>query len=77
MDGTRKYHADWCNPVKKKVHRWNALTDKWIIVQNLTISKYQFTNKMTLQKEDQSVDASVLSGRGNKTIMRDKVWSRH
>ena len=47
----------------------------WIIVQNLTIPKYQFTNKMMLQKEDQSVDASVLSERGNKIIMRDKVWS--
>ena len=61
----------------KNVHTWNALTDKWIIVHNLTIPKYQFTNKMTLQKEDQSVDASVLSGRGNKIIMRDKVWSTH
>jgi hypothetical protein len=33
-----------------------ALTDKWILAQNLGISKVQFTNHMKLKKEDKSAD---------------------
>ena len=31
---------------------------------------------MFQEKEEQSMNASVLSRRGNKILMRDKVWSR-
>jgi hypothetical protein len=36
MDGTRKYHPDWGNPVTKE-HIWHVLTDKWILGKNLGI----------------------------------------
>ena len=55
MNGTRKYHPEWGNPVTKE-HTWNALTDKWILAQKLQISKIQLTDYMKLKKkEDQSV----------------------
>jgi hypothetical protein len=45
----------------------HALTDKWILIQKLGIPKTQFTDHMKLrQKEDQSVDTSILFRRGNK-----------
>jgi hypothetical protein len=34
MDGTRKYHSEWGNPVTK-VHTWYSLTDKWILAPKL------------------------------------------
>jgi hypothetical protein len=30
MDGTRKCHPEWGNPITKE-HRWYTLTDKWIL----------------------------------------------
>jgi hypothetical protein len=69
MDGTRKYHPDLGNPITKE-HTWYALTDKWILAQNLRIPKILFTNHMKLKKkEDQSVDTSILLRRGNKIPM--------
>jgi hypothetical protein len=43
-------------------------TDKWILAPNFGIPKIQFTDRMKLKKEDQSVDASVLLRRGNKIL---------
>ena len=66
MDGTRKYHPEWNNPITKE-HTWYVLTDKWILTQKLRIPKIQFTEHMKVKKkEDQSVDASVLLRRGDK-----------
>jgi len=68
MDGTRKYHPEWGNPVTKE-HAWHALTDKWILAQKFRIPKIQFTEHMKLKKkEDQSVDASDLLRMGNKIL---------
>ena len=68
MDGIRKYHPEWGNPVTKE-HTWFALTDKWILAQKLRIPKIQFTDHMKLKgKEGQSVDASVLVRRENKIL---------
>jgi hypothetical protein len=38
MDVTRKYHAEWGNPITKE-HTWYALNDKWILAQKLGIPK--------------------------------------
>jgi hypothetical protein len=46
-----------------------ALTDKWILLQKLRISKIQFAKHMKLQKEDQSVDTSILLEGGDKIPM--------
>jgi hypothetical protein len=47
-----------------------ALTDKWILAQKFGIPIIQLTDHMKLKnKEDQSVDASVLFRTGNKIIM--------
>ena len=74
MGGTRKYHPELGKPVKK-VHTWYLLTDKCILAQELRIPKIQFTEQMMLQeKEDQSVDNSVLSRKENKILMRVEVW---
>ena len=68
MDGIRKYHPEWGNPVTKE-HTWYALTNKWILVQKLRIHSIQFSDHMKLKKkEDQNVDASVLLRRGNKIL---------
>jgi hypothetical protein len=68
MNGIRKYHPEWGNPVTKE-HTWFILTDKWILAQKFIISKIQFTDHTKLKKkEDQSVDASVLLRRGNKIL---------
>jgi hypothetical protein len=49
--------------------KWYALTDMWILAQKLGITKIQFTDHMKLKnKEDQSVDASVLLRRVNKIL---------
>ena len=67
MDRTRKYHPELGNPI---THTWYALTDKWILAQNLGIPKIQFIEHMKLKKkEDQSIDISVLFRRGNKIPM--------
>jgi hypothetical protein len=69
MDGTRKYHPECGNPVRKE-RSWYALTDKWILVQKLGIPKIQFIDHMKLKKkENQSMGASVLLRRGNKILM--------
>jgi hypothetical protein len=80
MDGSGGYLPEWGNPVTRD-HTWFALTDKWILVQKLQILKIQFTDHMKLKKKtDQSVNASVLLRRGNKTLkegnMETKVWKR-
>ena len=36
MDGNRKYHPEWGNPITKE-HTWYALTDKWILAQNIVL----------------------------------------
>ena len=51
MDGTRKYHSEWDNPVTKE-HTWYALTDKWILAQKFRIPKIQFIDLMKLKKKD-------------------------
>ena len=68
MDGTRKYHPEWCNPVTKE-HTLCTLADKCVLAQKLRIPKIQFKGYMKLQKEDQSVYALVLLRRGNKILM--------
>ena len=66
MDGTRKYYPKWSNPTTKEHTRY-ALTDKWILVQNLRIPKVQFAKHMKLKKkEDQIVENLILLRRGNK-----------
>jgi hypothetical protein len=60
MDGIRKYHPEWGNPITKK-HTWYVLTDKWIVVQKLGLPKIQLAKHMKLKKkEDQNVGALVL-----------------
>jgi len=81
MDGTRKYHPEWGNPITEK-HIWYALTDKWILAQKLELPNIQSADHMKLKKkDDQSVDASLLLKRGNTNIHRrsygDKGWSRN
>ena len=69
MDGTRKYHPDWGNPIRKE-HTWYAVTDKRMLAQKLRIPKIQFTEHIKLEKKkDQSMDASVLLRRGNKILI--------
>jgi len=77
MDGTRKYHPEWGNPVTRE-HTWYALTDTWILTQKLGKLKKQLTDRMKLkEKEDQNVDPSV-KGKQNthRKKYRDKEWSR-
>jgi len=77
MDGTRKYHPEWDNPVIKE-HTWHALADEWILAEKLRILKKQFTDCMTQlkMKDDQSVDASVLLRRGNKILTRENTVTK-
>jgi hypothetical protein len=72
-DGTRKYHPKRSNPFTKE-HTSYILTDKWILAQKLRISMTQPINHMKLkEKDDQSVDASILHRRGNKIITGAKA----
>ena len=51
-------------------HTWYVLTDKWKFGKKLRIPTIQLTDHMKLKKkEGQSVDTSVLLGRGNKIPM--------
>ena len=76
MDGTWKYHPEWGNPITKE-HTWYIFTDKWILTQKFWIPKIQLTDYMKLKKkEDQSVGASVLLRKGNKTLM-GKIWRQN
>ena len=69
MDGTRKYHPEWGNPVTKE-HTWYALTDKWILAQKFGISKIQFTDHMKLRRrKSKRVDTLILLRRGIKIPM--------
>ena len=71
MCATGKYHSEWGNPITKE-HTWYALTDKWILTQNLGISKTQLTDKMNLKNmEEQSMDTlSFLEG-GTKYLQEE------
>ena len=61
------YHPKWGNPITKE-HIWYALTDKW--AQKLRKPKIQFLKPMKLNnKEDQSLDTSILLRRGNRGPM--------
>ena len=76
MDRTRKYHPEWGNPIAKE-YTWYALTGKCILAPKLQITRIQFTDHMKLKKkEDQSVGASVLLRKGNKTLM-GKIWRQN
>jgi hypothetical protein len=64
MGGSGGYHPEWGNPITKEL-TWYALTDKWILAQELWIHKIQFAKHMKLKKKkDKSVDTSVLLTRG-------------
>ena len=66
MDETRKYHPELGN-LDTKEHTWYILTDKWILVQKLGITKIQSTDQMKVKKkEEQSMDTLVLPRRGSK-----------
>jgi hypothetical protein len=66
MDGTRKYHPEWGNPIAKE-RTWYALTDKWILAPKLQITKIQFADHMKLKKKkDQNMGASFLPKRRTK-----------
>ena len=70
MDGTRKYHPEWGNPITKEL-TWYALTDKWILAHKLRIPKIQFAKHKKIKKrEDQWVDMSFLLRIGNKIPMK-------
>ena len=43
MDGSRKYHPEWGNPITKEV-TWYALTDKWILPRKLEYPRYNLQN---------------------------------
>jgi len=45
MDDTIKYHAEWGNPIPKEYTGY-ALTDTWILTQELGIPKIAFTDHM-------------------------------
>ena len=69
MDGTRKHHTEWGNPITEE-HTWYALTDKWILAEKHGIPKIPFTDHMKLKKkEDHSVYTSVFLRRGIKIPM--------
>jgi hypothetical protein len=51
MDGTRKYHPEWGNPITKE-HTLYALTDKRILAQKLRIPKIQIAKHMKLKKKE-------------------------
>ena len=68
MDWTIKYCPEWGNPITKEYTRY-ALTDKWVLSQNLILPKIQFTDHMKLKKkEEQSMDDSVLLKMRNKIL---------
>jgi hypothetical protein len=49
----------------KSKEKWFVLTDKWILVQNLTMPVIQPTDHLELsRKKKQGVDASALHWRG-------------
>jgi len=76
MDGTRKYHPEWANPVTKE-HTWYAFTDNWILDQKLRIPKIQFTDHMKLkEKEDRTVDATVFPRRRNNILTGGNTESK-
>jgi hypothetical protein len=55
-----------------------VLTGKWILAQKLGIPKIQFVKCMKLKnKEDQSVDTSVLLKRGNKILMEGVTETKY
>ena len=79
MDGTRKCHPYWGNPITKE-HKWYALTDKWKLAQKLKINKLQFKDLRNLKKkENWSGDALVPLKKEQNTHRSndgDKLWSR-
>ena len=64
------YHSERGNPIIKEGTRY-ALTDKWILAQNLRIPKIQFAkHKKFKKKEDQSLGTLILLRRWNKISMK-------
>ena len=54
MGGTGKYHPKRSNPITKE-HTWNAVTDKWILAQELVIPKTQLTYQMIPKEEGEGL----------------------
>jgi hypothetical protein len=67
MDRTRKYHPECGNPITKE-HTWYVLIDKWVLAQNLRISKIHEAHGPH-KAQDQSVGASVFLRKENKILM--------
>ena len=66
MDGNRKYHPEFNNPITTE-HTWYALTDKWILSQKFGMPKIQFIDHMKFTKDNQSMGASALLRRRQNT----------
>ena len=61
MDGARKYHPEYGNPITKE-HTGYALANKCILAQKLRIPKIKLTDHMKLKKkEDQSLHTLILT----------------
>jgi hypothetical protein len=72
MDRTRKY-PELANPGTKR-QTWYVLTDK-LLGKMLGILMVQLISHRKLkEKEDQSVDSSVLLRPGNKILTGGRVW---
>ena len=64
MDGSRKYHLEWGNPITRE-HTWYAMAHKWILAQKLWTPKTQSTDHIKLKNiQHQCVDSSFLLRRG-------------
>ena len=43
MDGTRKYHPEYGNPITKE-HTWYILTDKWVLCKKIEMPMIELTD---------------------------------
>ena len=60
MNGTRKYHPEWGNPITKE-HTWYALTGKWILAQKLRIL-FRRGNKILMEGVTETKFGAVTEG---------------
>jgi hypothetical protein len=73
MDGTRKYHPEWCN-LYPKAHAWYIPTDKWILALKYRITRIQPTDHKKFNKQKGlSDEVSIVLRRGKEIITGIRV----
>ena len=62
MHGTKAYHTECCNPIRRE-HTWHKLTDKWKLGIERGIPMIQSKDHMKIKRKEEVEDDRDMGGR--------------